>query len=114
MIDSARFMASSSSNLADNLAEGIHKIKYKGCDFFLEYESVKDNLMRYKCLYCYEDYSKKLDEKLKKKFKNTFKFFNNDINKFVLLLRKSVYPYDYMDDWEKFNETTLHELHYSL
>ena len=91
-------MASSSSNLADNLVEGIHKIKYKGCDFFLECESVKDNLMRYKCLYCYEDYSKKLDEKLKKKFKSTFKFFNNDINKFVLLLRKSVYPYDYMDD----------------
>ena len=70
--------------------------------------------MRHKCLSCYEDYSNKLDEKLKNKFKNTFKFFNNDINKFVLLLRKSVYSYDYMDDWEKFNETTLHELHYIL
>ena len=39
-IDSARFMASSSSNLVDNLAEGIHKIKYKDCDCFLEYENV--------------------------------------------------------------------------
>ena len=29
--------------------------------------------------------------------------------KFVLLLRKGVYPYGYMDDWEKFNETTLPE-----
>ena len=29
LIDSARFMASSLSNLVDNLAEGIHKIKYK-------------------------------------------------------------------------------------
>ena len=38
--DSARFMASSSSNLVDNLAEGIHKIKYKDCDCFLEYENV--------------------------------------------------------------------------
>ena len=46
-------MASSSSYLVDNLAEGIHKIKYKGCDCFLEYESVKYNLMRYKCLSCY-------------------------------------------------------------
>ena len=35
------------------------------------------------------------------------KFSNNDINKFILLLRKGVYPYEYMDDWEKFNETTL-------
>ena len=50
---------------------------------------------------------KKFDEKLKKWFKNTFKFFDNDINKFILLLRNSVYRYEYMDDWEKFSETTL-------
>ena len=36
-------------------------------------------------------------------------FSNNDVNKFILLLRKGVYPCEYMDDWEKFNETTLHE-----
>ena len=51
----------------------------------------------------------RLDEKLKKKFKNTFTFSNNDINKFILLFRKGVYLYEYMDDWEKFNETTLPE-----
>ena len=51
-------MASSLSNLADNLAEGIHKIKYKDCDFFLEYESVKDNLIKYKCLSCNKKYNK--------------------------------------------------------
>ena len=34
------------------------------------------------------------------------KFSNNDINKFILLLGKSVYPYEYMNDWERFNETT--------
>ena len=61
----------------------------------------------YKCLSSNKDYSNKLDKKLKKKFKNTFKFSNNDINKFILLLRKGVYPYEYMDDWKKFNETTL-------
>ena len=65
--------------------------------------------MRYKCLSCNGNYSNKLDEELKKKFKNTFKFSNNDIKKFILLLRKSVYPYKYVDDWEKFNETTLPE-----
>ena len=26
-----------------------------------------------------------------------------------MLLRKSVYPYEYMDDWENFNETSLPE-----
>ena len=49
-------------------------------------------------------YSKKRNEKLKNKFKNTFKFSNNDINKLILLLRKGVYPYEYMDDWERFDE----------
>ena len=52
---------------------------------------------------------KKLDEKLKKKYKNTFKFPNNDVNKFILMLRKGVCPYEYMDDWERFNETKLPE-----
>ena len=102
-------MTTSLSNLFDNLAEGIHKIKCKDCDCLLEYESVKDNFIKYKCLSCNKGYSSMLDEKLKKKFKSTFKFSNNDINKFILLLRKGVYPYYYMDDWEKFNKTTLPE-----
>ena len=50
IIDSARFMAVSLSNLVDNLSEGIQKIKCKDCDCFLEYESVKDKLIKYKCL----------------------------------------------------------------
>ena len=40
------------SNLADNLTKGIHKTGCKNCGCFLEYESVKDNLMKYKCLSC--------------------------------------------------------------
>ena len=40
---------------------------------------------------------------------NTDKFSNHDNKKFILLLRKGVYPYEYMDDWEKFKETSLPE-----
>ena len=36
-IDSARFMATLLSNLVDNLTEGIHKVKNKNCDCFLQY-----------------------------------------------------------------------------
>ena len=29
----------------------------------------------------------------------TYEFCNEDIKKFILLLRRSVYPYEYMDSW---------------
>ena len=88
--------------------------------FFFEYEIFKYNLIKYKCLSCIKDYSNKIDEELKKRFKNTFKCSNNDIKKIydneknndnekILLLRKRVYPYEYMYKWETFNETTLPE-----
>ena len=31
------------------------------------------------------------------------------MSKFILLLIKGVYPNEYKDDWENFNETTLPE-----
>ena len=58
-IDSARFMATSLSNLVDNLTEGILKIKCKDCDCFLEYESVKNNLVKFNNLI---NYSNKIGE----------------------------------------------------
>ena len=51
----------------------------------------------------------KIDEELEKRFINTSKFSNNNINKFILLLRKAVYPHDYMKEQEKSNETSLSE-----
>ena len=40
---------------------------------------------------------------------NKYKFYNYDNSKFILSLRKGVYPYKYMSDWEKFNETLFPE-----
>ena len=47
------------------------------------------------------------DKKLKERFFNVYIFSNNGNNKFILLLRKDVYTDEYMDDLEKFNETSL-------
>ena len=108
-IDGASFMVNSLSDLADNLAEGIHKIKCKDCTiiFLNTTVSMADSLIKYKCLACNKNYSKKIDEKLKKQFRNTFNFSNNNINKFILLQWKGFYSYKYMDDWERFNEISL-------
>ena len=68
-------MTSSLSNLVDNLAEGIYKFKCKSCDCFLEYESVKDNLTKYKYLSCNKDYSNEIDEEVKSTVMNTYYVF---------------------------------------
>ena len=49
----------------DNFTEGIHKIRCKDCDRFLEIESVKDNLIKYKFLSRQKVYPNKLGEELK-------------------------------------------------
>ena len=75
----------------------------------LEYMNFKDNLIEYKCSCCNNNHQQKFDDKLKEHFFNTFKFSNHGSNKFILLLRKGICPYEYMDDWEKRNKTLLPE-----
>ena len=107
-IDSYRFMSSSLSKLVDNLSEGIHNNKCVDCKSNLDYVRItKNDKLLLKCFNCDSYYKKKLDKDLIKKFKNTYSFCNNNLNKFILLLRKGVYPYEYMDSWEKFKETSL-------
>ena len=79
------------------------------CYCFLQYTNFKDNLIESKCLICNRNCQIKFDEKLKERFFNTYKFSNHDNNKFILLLQKGVYPYEYMDDRKKFNEILFPE-----
>ena len=110
-IDSYRFMATSLSNLTDNLSE-INKKECKSCkerekiSINCKYIKHENNNLIYKCNRC-NNKSYKSVGALKKKFPNTYRFCNKDISKFILLLRKGVYPYEYMDSWGRFNETSL-------
>ena len=107
-IDSCRFMSSSLSKLVDNLSEGIHNNKCFDCKSNLDYVRItKNKKLLLKCFNCNIYYKKKFNNDLIKKFRNTYSFCNNDVNKFVLLLRKGVYPYEYMDSWERFSEISL-------
>ena len=67
---------------------------------------LKNNELYYKCKDGNNESYKSING-LNKKFPNTYQFCNEDVNKFVLLLRKVVYPFEYMDSWKKFNETSL-------
>ena len=100
-------MSSSLSNIVDNLSEGFHCDKcivFKSC---LDYLSVKDDHLIFRYFECKKNYEKDFNEELIKRFANIFEFCNEDINKFILLLGKGVYPYKYMGSWERFDETSL-------
>ena len=71
-----------------------------------EYIRFKDNYLLLECSHC-NAWFKKDSKELTKRFRDTHEFCDKDINKFILLLRKGVYPYEYMDSWERFNETSL-------
>ena len=70
---------------------------------FRLYQNKKSIFKRFNC----NAYYRKKFKDLIKEFKNTYSFCNNDINKFVSLLRKGVYPYEYADNWERFSEISL-------
>ena len=106
-IDSYRFMSVSLSKLIDNLSEGLHNNKCLDCKSCLDYIKTKDEKLIFKCFNCKQNYEKDFNKELMKMFASMYEFCNKNLNKFVLLLAKGVYPYEYMDNWERFNETSL-------
>ena len=106
-IDSFRFMATSLSKLVDNLTEGIHSDKCIKCKSNHCYMKVMDETLIFRCFNCKKNYKKETNKELVERFSSTCKCCNNDLNKFVMLLRKGVYPYKYMDGWDKFNEKLI-------
>ena len=67
------------------------------------------NIYNYLAIKIIEKSQESSVKNLKINLRTHFKFSNLYINKFILLLRKGTYPYEYMDDWERFDETTLPE-----
>ena len=67
---------------------------------------VLKSILIYRCGEC-KGKCKITIEGLIKKFSSVYQFSNGDLKKFILLLRRDAYPYEYINSWEKFYETTL-------
>ena len=109
-IDSFRFMATSLSKLVDNLTESIHNDRCNKCESNLCFVNAMNETLTFECVDCKKEYKKDINNnnnKLKERFSNVYDFCGYDMNKFITLLRKGVYPYEYMDERNKFDEKEL-------
>ena len=66
----------------------------------------KNGRLNYKCKECIKSYTKLTNESIKN-FPALHIFCNGDLDKFFLLLRKGIYPYEYMGSWKRFDENTI-------
>ena len=82
------------SKLVKYLSEKRHSDKRKDCKSKLDYMSFKDDQLIFRCF----EYKKIYNKDLINRFANTYRFCNEDINKFILLLRKGISPYQNMDN----------------
>ena len=71
-----------------------------------EFVGFKNGRLNYKCNECKGSYTKVANESIKD-FPTLYKFYNRDLNKFFLLLKKGIYPYKYIGSWERFDENTI-------
>ena len=105
-------MSTSLSELVDNTSGIFNSIECKSCIEKIKINSeccfvgLKNNKLIYKYKECKGEW-KRPTNKLTESFRSICQFCNGNLNKFVMLLRRGVYPYEYMDSWEKFNETAF-------
>ena len=100
-------MATSLSKLVDNSTDNIHNDKCIKCKSNLCFVRAINEKLIFKCIDCEREYEKDFNNELIERFANTYKFCDNDLDKFITSLRKGVYSYEYIDEWDKFNEKVL-------
>lgn len=66
--------------------------------------TVNDRSLIFKNIEIKKNVEKEFDEDLDKRFQNTYKFCDKDLNKYFLMLRKVWF---HMYSWQIFNETAL-------
>lgn len=108
-IDSCRFMQSSLSSLVGNLAgTNTDYMICESCKVEMELVDIDVSYIAYfECRTCHSRRSKQLDrDVLKMKFPSVYRYCDGD-EFFWLMLWKGVYPYEYMNSFERFDEAEL-------
>ena len=108
-------MLTSLSKLVNNLSE-IYSKECKRCKersikvikSLCDFIRLKNNKINYKRKECKKRWLTPISG-LVKMFWSAYEICNRESNKFVLLLIKGVYSYEYMESWERFDETLLPE-----
>ena len=77
--------------------------KIKSVCNFIE---LTNNKLNFECKKCKKRWLKPING-LIKKFPNIHQFCNGEINKYISLLKKGIYPREYIDSWERSNEISL-------
>ena len=91
-------MPTSLSELVDNTSGIFNSIECKSWKEKIKINSkccfvgLKNNRLIYKCKKCKEEWKRPLN-KLTESFPNIYQFCNGDLNKFVISIRKGVFPY---------------------
>ena len=78
------------------------KKNWLNCEFI----RFKNGRLKYKCKEYKKSYTQVANESIKN-FPTFYQFCNGDLNKFILLLGKGIYPNEYVDSWERFDENTI-------
>ena len=68
-------MSSSSSNIVDNLSEGLQNEKCPDLKSYLDYMSIKNNQLTFRCFRCKMNYKKDFNKELIKRSANTYMNF---------------------------------------
>jgi hypothetical protein len=106
--DTLQFLNASLDTLVSSMAETTEAL----CTQCRKSQKLKNSQITHdwklvgKCNVCKSDIIKQLDEnEIRKKFKITSANIPTDL--LHLVIRKGVYPYSYMTNWEQFKETSL-------
>ena len=105
-------MSTSLSELADNMSGIFNSIECKPCIEKIKINSkccfigLQNKRLIDKWKKCKEEWQRPING-LINNFSSIYQFCNGDLNRFVLLLTKGVYPYEFMDNWEQVDENTL-------